>query len=1303
MTPPRSLAAACVVLATVLLDRLPADAMCNTIPSVARTFASTPLGEIDRPYALPGHRVVIRLGECDDPSLEFVPGETAITVTFTPPAGPVTSVPVQSRDVIRIARREAAFLFPDTEADGGTLLTGPATLTVTVRGAPLMTVGTLGTRDGACAFRPSALFPSFTALPPSNRFEDAAADATTRLLATTDADGNLLIPFDWRGVAPPGGVPDSVATLVRAGQSSLPAFPGESRGIIIPSAAYVTAHTLDGSVLPAFVEVGPADGSGMYPGTTIFGTVDDVDGIVRVARQVGDAPPIFDLHTRLRDGVGPIVAERALAFEGPQVELASMASSSHVVAFEERLSAPNRGLIVYDRRSGSLARLSRRSGPRPQLRRFSVNDEALAFYDAAVEERTADLSVYPISSLPRVAGIAEIDEADALKTGIYGRKNVGFPVPPLGNGIVGGFDATTRTVPVVFDLVTRAITEGSPTGGADLILKSDGLYARGQPDDALVAADELAPVSSGLPATPLVQGNLAVFVACPSACADPQSGGPDRVLYLVEADKPRRELARNVGVPFAFTGSLVALAAYEDGSFGSGPPTDADEDGSFDGRYLRIFDVEHGRLLTPRWRGGRPLPLPAALRVAASDRLLALAIDESQAGRLNCDADTADQVVVLFEADALRIVNTREPLPLSFEHPLRLARGLLTYGQQQDVSGKELPANFLHVERDSDGDGVLDSHDDCPLRPDPRQLDADGDGIGDACDPDCADGTCNDDRAAQADCLARLDAAGEHLFSAALHRSCAAGACPPRGGTIARARTLVAGCDPAALAALAPCGDTRTDPARTVTCLVNTATSAVNALNAVLGNPLAVARRCAVTLRKTIARQAQTRTEGALPCRRNLDRGGQPVASDGTPILTLDACANDSEAAPKLIAAGQALRRRIAAACTPDEITDLGACGGLATTLQDLASDSGTGGCLLRAAALAADDVLAHGSVQLEGGSGFVEPPCPSPAPSPSPGALGNSITVRIGRGELDLGWVGATHDVHALEGAHVTADLRCDEKTAECEIIGGSHDTLFGAPVPVAVQSMALCLVHQVFGEVTGHVDPATGSLEVTVPLRIEVQEGTTAAPCAFCATADGDPQLGERGTCAGGRADGRECTVEALNSPWLGAAAGTSTDCPPAPLGHVAAARVSLELTTGTSILATSATSPMCAAPRINQHCPCEGQYQRDACSGPSGCMLDQQGDYVCEDVDEVCPSHPDRTCNPNDHTCDGEACIYAPRPCFPDPIVRHGTPDPTHPTLVATYCMPKTGFTVADTNRGGLPGPAALTLAAELEIVR
>ncbi|NNJ95063.1 MAG: hypothetical protein HKP57_09995 [Halobacteria archaeon] len=54
---------------------------------------------------------------------------------------------------------------------------------------------------------------------------------------------------------------------------------------------------------------------------------------------------------------------------------------------------------------------------------------------------------------------------------------------------------------------------------------------------------------------------------------------------------------------------------------------------------------------------------------------------------------------------------------------------------QEDTDGDGI-GDACDLLNDSDGDGVADADDNCPATPNPGQEDADGDGIGDACDPD---------------------------------------------------------------------------------------------------------------------------------------------------------------------------------------------------------------------------------------------------------------------------------------------------------------------------------------------------------------------------------------------------------------------------------------------------------------------------------------------------------------------------------------------------------------------------------------
>jgi len=334
---PRSRGSVCLVVLAGVLAGGPrmADAACNLIPGTAKTFNGV-LGAVNRPYAGPGERLELRLRGCDTGSTGFLPtgGEHVVTLIFAAPDGTrrvvalsddcvgvdavtcggmpgVTSAVCRSepglvtRIDVDLGDTRLVVPFPDTDADFGgpaddRTLTGPLTIAVTPKAAPLpcelatqtcasqsgllACLDELYANDGACGTTaPDTVFTRFTALPVTNDYQaDCFQDAppctatATEVRAALDGDGNLLMPFLWRGVLTSDqGLP--VPRLIRfRTKSPLP--------FTVPAQAFLGSFTPEGGKLPPILEPQFDPTAVAAQVFTAFGSVDAPATVVRIGR-----------------------------------------------------------------------------------------------------------------------------------------------------------------------------------------------------------------------------------------------------------------------------------------------------------------------------------------------------------------------------------------------------------------------------------------------------------------------------------------------------------------------------------------------------------------------------------------------------------------------------------------------------------------------------------------------------------------------------------------------------------------------------------------------------------------------------------------------------------------------------------------------------------------------------------------------------------------------------------------------------------------------------------------------------------
>jgi len=425
-------------------------ASCNNIPGTANTFRAT-RGSISQPFASPGEWVELRANPACDATAGFTlpvddyivtvvfepPGETRSVVTLAadcsslqadlascgarPDVGVARCLPFTDVDGARVMLLvqdtipRLRFRFPDTDEDLGDsdddrTLVGPATIAVSRRGQPLpcelasvpcgtqpdllACIDSLFALNGTCDTTPDDTFGNFTALPPPNDYQSLCTDPAppctgraTEVRFAVDADGNALLPMDWRGVLVGEGVP--IARLLR-GSTRFDAFPTAGIPVRIPTRAHLGSFSPEGGKLPPLFDPQSAGAAEL----TLFGTADAPATVLRVARRIctagarinrsctsdTDCPggacgaPIFDFSTRVADGVGPVIVPQAqyrMEARDP-VPLDALVETDDILAFvvPERLAERNTGqpgrdlngdgdvaddvLILMDRRTGEV-------------------------------------------------------------------------------------------------------------------------------------------------------------------------------------------------------------------------------------------------------------------------------------------------------------------------------------------------------------------------------------------------------------------------------------------------------------------------------------------------------------------------------------------------------------------------------------------------------------------------------------------------------------------------------------------------------------------------------------------------------------------------------------------------------------------------------------------------------------------------------------------------------------------------------------------------------------------------------------
>jgi len=385
--------------------------------------------------------------------------------------------------------------------------------------------------------------------------------------------------------------------------------------------------------------------------------------------------------------------------------------------------------------------------------------------------------------------------------------------------------------------------------------------------------------------------------------------------------------------------------------------------------------------------------------------------------------------------------------------------------------------------------------------------------------------------------------------------------------------------------------------------------------------------------------------------------------------------------------------------------------------------------------------------------------------PGICPGS-GSYVVIPTASGtELDTGYTGLVHDMDPVLGYRgaaftITCDAdcgscasstvappadacRCNGDTSvgcttdpDCAGFGGSCQCFYGPPAPFNAGGTPACVTTRVDGTMSGSLDPATGAIDLHVPLRVNIYIGIAQAqPCPLC---DADT-----GTCDGGARNGLACTVDATDATF----GSVSYDCPPSFGANITGVglKTTVDYTTGSASLPfgtncggfLGAFDCACAVCSLDPSITCNSDsecalFGAGTCTA-SGGAGGQRRPNNCDDLtcspdlgaglgEGTCLAGPvDKYCNGfvrsngegilpciDDADCDaygpcpggvscGTCTLSKSRECFLDPIEAEGVPGAA---IVGIGCVGATS-NVAVNTAAGFPGAYRVKqkLSAEL----